>query len=239
MGLDELHPFMGHVPPSDLAPPSPPIINRATEQPRFLESLRDPYIARAITQRSEHEFSPFDDPPPINRERRQNSGAMSGALPSQDNEYWSSHARALARRSGVWTAPPESSWPALVPSARRAADPQSPSCDPQDTIGAVGTHIAVLSDDEITWPEESTPADVLIDRQRRERTMQFDEEERHAWDPRLSRLRRGLRPTQSATAEKGPETAEEQISRGDSVVQARFHIKNGKNMVAIKFDPPV
>ena len=100
----------------------------------------------------------------------------------------------------------------------------------------------MLSNEAITWPEDRTPAAILADRQRRER-LRRDELDEPGLDPRWSATYRGYRrgplPEMNWTRRERVLDVKGQGGRKAELTRIRFHIKNGQNAIAIKFDPPV
>lgn len=220
MSLDELSSFPDNAQQDDaLRPPrSPPRRERAEDQLSFLESLRDPEISHTVTQRQDRDFSPFSF-------SAEQTGSSLDEPDSDSINEWES---AAGRRQRHHSA--------------------SPSCEEQlaDTHPERDANVTLLSDDEIDWEEEPTPADVLEDRRRRERNMSLglDGDDHYGWDRRFRsasfRFRHGHGLTARPSAIEGESHGGQDLaSQKQSVVRARFHIKNGNHKVAIKFDPPM
>jgi len=231
MSHSELRPMMNSA--NDLPEPAAPMVESdPSERLTLLESLGDPEVASAVNQRNGREIAAFLD--------YTNSSGAQGRL-IRPSEIFEQQSR-------------DSGWPTLEPLSLSSTRPQSPTCDDQThtTVRQPGMRVTVRSDEDIEWPEEPTSSDVLDDRQRRQRSMRgHDEEDAYGFDPRFhtaygrrtryGQLRRGIRPTEPrrSVADDPVEEAQEQTSVSREVTRARFHIKNGKNKVAITFDPPV
>lgn len=185
----------------------------------LLESLNDPHVSRALSQSQVRYRSPSE----------------SSSSTSEATRYM----------------PSSSSSPeveALRPSPRRpATEPfELTACDEQSYLASdEDTQIVILTDDEISWPEDPTTPAVLADRQRRQREMaDYDDDDMHGIDIRFHGVnrqsRRGHRPgglrkdTRHLTA--GPQSKQ---SKSDGVTQTHFQIKEGKHKVAIRFEPAV
>lgn len=226
MSRDDLQPYINsssqHY--STLDPSRSPPPHRYPESHRLtlLESLHDPEVARAMNIRRGAGFFSSDSP---------------GDDQSQDNDaddVWSSFptTRDVSR-------PPNDS--RRRQSAREDAD--SRNCDePTDSRDASDNHVVMLSDEEIAWPEDPTREDVLDDRRRRERNLRdYDDED--IWDARFrtnyARFRTRQAQSTMRRTEAPPLSPEPDQHRPDAVAKARFHIKDNRHRVAIKFDPPV
>ncbi|KAL1302585.1 hypothetical protein AAFC00_002963 [Neodothiora populina] len=231
--LPYLEPTSQRVPRS-FAPASPTRRDRDSDNHHisFLESLNDPEVSRALLHTQSRDRSPSDAPSPIAF-----NNAEHGDTDSLTPDSFTSAMRGP-------------SWPALAPShlrranARRAADMHA--CEEQaESSHDEDTQVVMLSDDEVIWPEVPSRADVLEDRQRRERRVAIvDDEDNYGWDTRFhtvhSRPGRARRPN-FRRKERGIMLPSPQLGqvKGDGVTCARFHIKDGKHKVAIRFDPPV
>lgn len=230
MSRQELLPYLNDIDqqPNHIYPTtSPPVYPRSAAQLSLQESLRDPEISHALTQARNREFSPFDF----------TAEQVSTSPENDDDENPWSTARDV-----------DAAWPALEPTDRTSAREQAQAlaCDDQTypVLADDDTHVVLLTDDEIAWPEDPTTSDVLQDRQRRQRRMQNIDEDMFGWDPRYrsmpSRLLgQGRRVGwQYPRSERSGEPRFEQ-NKSNGVARARFHIKEGKHRIAVKFDPPI
>ncbi|TIA42712.1 hypothetical protein D6C78_00865 [Aureobasidium pullulans] len=229
MSRDDLQPYINsstqHY--DYLNPPrSPP--SRRTHDPvrlSLLESMHDPEVARAMrTRRGAGFFSPVES---------------TADDQSQDNDD----------PEDAWNSIPttrDASWPPVDPSrpVPGTSDIDGRNCDePGDARDSPEGHIVVLSDEEITWPEDPTRPDVLADRRRRERNLrEYDDED--IWDSRyrtnFARLRSMRQPQMSAERTEAARLSPEPDQyKSDTVARARFKIKDNRHRIAIKFDPPV
>ncbi|GAB7347819.1 hypothetical protein MBLNU459_g5356t1 [Dothideomycetes sp. NU459] len=233
MSRRELLPYMDEADQQSplLNPPrSPPAYTRRAAQLTLQESLRDPEIARALAQtRGTRDVSPFD------------FGTMDqdgASPPNEDQENpWNT------------TGDVDATWPALEPSNRPSSlqQAQAFACDDQisPSLPDDDTHVVLLTDDEIAWPEEPTHSDVLQDRQRRQRRMQNIDEDMYGWDARYRsmparQIGRGRRVGwQYPPSERSGEIPPFAPTKSSSVARARFNIKDGRHKIAIKFDPPI
>lgn len=189
-----------------------------------MESLHDPEISRAMTmRRGAGFFPPIDSPTDDQSQDNDDTDDMWNSIPTTSDASW----------------PPSD--PARFIPGRTDAD--SRNCDdPADQRETPDGHVIVLSDEEISWPEDPTRADVLADRRRRER-LPRDYNDEDLWDSRFQtnyarlRMRQTRLPTERTEAPHlSPEPEQ---YKSDSVAKARFRISDNRHRVAIKFDPPV
>lgn len=230
MNREDLLPHLrnddAQVPPI-LPPRSPPNRHRDSVHLSLLESLNDPDISRALSHHRSRDWSPFDS-----------SAEQNSASPENDPS------------GDDWPAGRDGGWPPSDPSTTRrrtlhqSADPSG--CDDQaDPVVDDDTQVIMLTDDEVTYPEDPSRPDVLEDRQRRERSMAYlEDDDMYGWDTRFRaahpRMARGRRPM-FQRKDRGEVLPSPQLDqdRNDGVTRARFQIKDGKHKVAIKFSPPI
>jgi hypothetical protein len=226
MSRDDLQPYINSSTQHHdyLNPPRSPPPRRRQESVRLglLESLNDPEIGRAIGLHRGPGFfsSPVD------------SAADDQSQDNDDvDEMWN-----------TIPATRDTSWPSMDTSSPVSGRNDMNCDDPSDMRESLDGHVIVLSDEEITWPEDPTRADVLADRRRRERNArEYDDQD--IWESRYRssygrpRVRQDHIPSQRAEAPRMSPEADQYKS--DSVARARFNIKDNRHRIAIKFDPPV
>ena len=231
MGQEDLGPYLQgpHRQPQHLVPPaSPPNHDRGTVRLSLLESLTDPEVSRALAQqRYSGDRSPYD--------------------PAADETTTLSESQAPG---DTWdltidgTSSPRG--PLRVPESSARQTSAYPGCDEHVPPGAVvNGQVVLLTDDEITCPEDPTSAAVLADRERRARNLAVvDDDDMYGWDTRFraahARLQHGRRrPSQRYKRNDVDSRSQLGRSRDDSVTRAHFQIKDDKHKVAINFNPPV
>ncbi|CAD0087066.1 unnamed protein product [Aureobasidium vineae] len=226
MSRDDLQPYINSSTHYLNPPRSPP--PRRTHDPvrlSLLESIHDPEVARAIgTRRGAELLSPIDSPADDQSQDEDDADDMWNSLPTTRDP----------------------SWPPMDPSRQVANrnDIDLRNCDdPADLRESPDGRIVVLSDEEITWPEDPTRPDVLADRRRRERNLRDSYDDEDIWESRYRTNYARMRIRQPHISMERSETA--QLSpeldryKSDTVARARFKIKDNRHRIAIKFDPPV
>ncbi|KAG9649019.1 hypothetical protein KCU64_g9591, partial [Aureobasidium melanogenum] len=225
MSRDDLQPYINSSTHYLNPPRSPP--PRRTHDPvrlSLLESIHDPEVARAIgTRRGAGFFSPIDSPADDQSQDEDDADDMWNSIPTTRDP----------------------SWPPMDPSRQvtNRNDVDSRNCDdPADLRESPDGRIVVLSDEEISWPEDPTRPDVLADRRRRERNLrEYDDED--IWESRYrtnyARMRMRQPHISMERSEAAPLSPEPDRYKSDTVARARFRIKDNRHRVAIKFDPPV
>lgn len=220
MNRESLIPYLRNESAQRLAPPpSPPILDQDDVPLNLLESLNDEDISRTL-------------------QGRRSRSALLPPLYSIDldptSDDWAIPAHSEHRSAHLDVAPQQTASVECDEQGDGRSDDECPGFS--------------LSDDEVSWPEDPTRAEVLEDRQRRERHMAYadDDDDNSGWDarfaaaahPRLAaRVRRAVLSNQ---AKRGKPTSPLPAPiRNDNVTQARFQIKEGKHKVAIKFNPPI
>lgn len=189
---------------------SPPRETSRSAQLSLLEALNDPVVEREARDLANDQSSDSAD------------DWLHGGPDSEETRP--------ARDSG-W-------WPALMPTSYHPATaaPLTVQQHYDDVMDNGGSGVAVLSDEDIGWPEEPTSAAVEADRQRRERVSQY-EEEGLGTDLRFRARRPPRLDMPHAWAEQSAEEDQEKTTNG--LVRVRFQMKSGKSQAAIVFDPPV
>jgi len=239
MGAQELQAIVNDaIPPLRiLPPPSPTMEALETQRLSLLESLHDPLISAAVREEMARDLTYFPE---------RNSSAFN---PSSHGLWGEEPSSGWAQPSG------DRDWPALQPTApsgvrnvfnvpRDRLRPGMSSGDaPAEAVLGDGMRVTMTNDDDVHWPEEPSTAAVIADRQRRTRNMRMEDEDINGWDPRYrsaySRLRRGPRPEAQRSGTETPEQIADIGNKESGVTKVRFQIKQGKNKVAIKFDPPM
>jgi hypothetical protein len=225
MSRDDLQPYINSSTQYLNPPRSPP--SRRTHDPvrlSLLESIHDPEVARAIgTRRGAGFFSPIDSPADDQSQDEDDADDMWNSVPTTR----------------------ETSWPPMDQTRQIGTrnDLDNRNCDdPADSRESPDGRIVVLSDEEISWPEDPTRPDVLADRRRRERNLrEYDDED--IWESRYrtnyARMRLRQPPITTERSEAARLSPEPDRHKSDTVARARFKIKDNRHRIAIKFDPPV
>lgn len=218
MNYEDLQPYLEDfwIRPRPPRLPSPPVRSTHVERLTLLESLQDPEINRVLT-RSPNRHAPFaqDDrsptPPTPDDDYAQESWERSAG-----DSLWRVPLEPM-RRSGFQSREE-------TPSFDDQSDSESNDCRPR----------ARLSFEEITWPEDPTPGPILADRNSRDRHVRMMDGQGYGRARRHRRMHSELRhgPMQD-------HIAGDFDSGRSRVTTASFRISQGRNNVAIKFDPPV
>ncbi|KAF2152988.1 hypothetical protein K461DRAFT_132402 [Myriangium duriaei CBS 260.36] len=202
------------------------------EQLDLFESLHDPEILAAASSQDPNSWPPSFHPPTTYENIPQPLPAAN-SVSNRDARIW----------------PTDSFWPPLEPTTRMRLsrlNAQQPE-QTEEVVLESGFRVTMDYEHEVGWPEDPTSEVVLSDRARRQDVRRRDETvdslDSGPWDTRFSstwsRLRRGPRQSSGQTRSCGVQTGDASKQVSKDVTQVRFQIKEGKNKVAIKFDPPV
>lgn len=111
----------------------------------------------------------------------------------------------------------------------------------------VGLQVSIVTDEDIGWPEEPTPAAVRADRDRRRRIIRSnytdEEDDCEDFDDGVEAARNAFSTaarawaTRNAGSEQPARTTDDHEIDNEKVTKVRFTIREGKNRVTMKFEP--
>ena len=230
MNIDELREYTEDRPLAEYmqAPRPEPLGIRGEERLTLMESLQDPEIARTMSQQA-----PRVAWPP----------SLEELVRPDDSDFWMGGSAVAGSRARPPVLPPTDLLDGHGEDIRSRHQRYRREQEPTEVVSPTGVRVTMSCDEDVTFPEDPTTAEVLADRQRRIRNARLDEDDIHGWDQRFrtaySRLRTGIRTEAQSSGSATPSSTSKPISTESGVVRTRFHIRSQNNMVALKFDPPV